>query len=82
MPMTINERIGHAEDAIRAYRISKCENAEAIFDDTDASDLIADLLHFQVHLSFDIQLTLERARMHFDAEQAEDGSQSAGEQQP
>lgn len=82
MPMTMQERIDYAEDAIRAYRISKCENPQAQFDDTDASDLIADLLHFQRYLGFDIELTLDRARMHFDGEQEEEGSQPAGEEQP
>ena len=71
MPMTMQERLDHAADAIRAYRISKCEASQADFEDTDASDLIADLLHLQKHLGFDIELTLERAQGHFKAEQEE-----------
>ena len=78
MAMTMQERITHAEDAIRAYRISKSENAEAPFDETDASDLIADLLHFQVHLGFDVELAVECARMHFDGEQEEEGVNPPG----
>ena len=38
--------------------------------DTDASDLIADLLHLQKHLGHDIEGTIERTMMHFDEEQA------------
>lgn len=78
--MTMQEHIDHAAAAVRAYRIRK--SPEMPLEETDASDLIADLLHLQVSLGFDIELTLDRARMHFDAEQEEEGNQPAGEEQP
>lgn len=74
MPMTMEERLDHARAALNAYFAEKGEpqrkNNE--YDDTDVSDLIADLLHIQKHLKLrDIDKTIATARMHFEAEQAE-----------
>lgn len=74
MPMTMKERIDHAMSAINAYTVTKGEpdRSDGLYEDTDASDLIADLLNLQKHLGFDIELTLERAKMHFESEEADE----------
>jgi hypothetical protein len=75
MPMTMEERLDHARSALRAYSRAKgdtpAEN-DTDFMDTDASDLIADLLHLQKHLGFkDAESTVQTAMMHYEAEQNE-----------
>jgi hypothetical protein len=75
MPMTMEERHGHARAALTAYFAEKGEPAretDADYQDTDVSDLIADLLHLQNHLGHDIVLTIDRAKMHYDAEEEEE----------
>jgi hypothetical protein len=74
MPMTMEERLAHAKAALKAYFDAKDEprwDWPEIYYDTDASDLIADLLLLQKHLGYDVENTLMRAEMHFEAEQAE-----------
>jgi len=74
MPMIMEERLAHAKAALKAYFDAKDEprwDRAEIYYDTDASDLIADLLHLQKHLGHDVDNTLMRAEMHFEAEQAE-----------
>jgi hypothetical protein len=75
MPMTMNERLDHARAAIAAYFAAKGEpkrTCDAEHEDTDVSDLIADLLHLQKFLGLrDIDKTLATARMHYEAEQEE-----------
>jgi len=74
MSITMEERLDHARAALTAYFAEKGEpereNDE--YEDTDVSDLIADLLHLQKHLKLrDIEKTLATAQMHFEAEQEE-----------
>jgi hypothetical protein len=75
MPMTMDERLEHARAAIAAYFAAKGEpkrTCNAEFEDTDVSDLIADLLHLQKSLGLrDIDKTLATAQMHYEAEQEE-----------
>ncbi len=73
MPMSMEERLAHAKAALKAYFDAKDEprwDRAEIYHDTDASDLIADLLHLQKHLGHNVDNTLMRAEMHFEAEQA------------
>ncbi len=81
MPMTMEERLDHARAALSAYFEAKGEperRCDAEYEDTDVSDLIADLLHLQKHLKLrDIDKTLATAVMHFEAE--EDESEQADE---
>jgi hypothetical protein len=76
MSITMEERLDHARAALTAYFAEKGEpernNDE--YEDTDVSDLIADLLHLQKNLNLrDINKTLATALMHFEAEQEEHG---------
>jgi hypothetical protein len=75
MPMTMDERLDHARTAIAAYFYAKGEperTCDAEYEDTDVSDLIADLLHLQKFLDLrDIDKTLATALMHHEAEQEE-----------
>jgi len=75
MPMTMDERLEHARAALTAYFDAKGEPArasDAEYEDTDVSDLIADLLHLQRHLGLkETEPTLQTAVMHFEAEQQE-----------
>ena len=74
MPMTMEERFDHARAALNAYFAEKGEPARENdqYEDTDVSDVIADLLHLQKHLNLrDIDKTLATAQMHFEAEQAD-----------
>jgi hypothetical protein len=70
----MDERLDHARAALTAYFDAKGEpvpEGPDDYQDTDASDLIADLLHLQKHLGFrDEESTLATARMHYEAEQA------------
>jgi hypothetical protein len=69
----MDERLDHARAALTAYFDAKGEpvpEGADDYQDTDASDLIADLLHLQKHLGFrDHESTLATARMHYEAEQ-------------
>jgi hypothetical protein len=75
MPMTMNERLEHARVAITAYFEAKGEplpEGPWDFEDTDASDLIADLLHLQKRLGLRGTLqTIRTAMLHFEAEEEE-----------
>ncbi len=75
MPMTMDERLDHARAAIGAYFAAKGEyvpTSDGEYDDTDVSDLIADLLHLQKYLGLrDPERALATALMHFEAEQEE-----------
>lgn len=82
MPMTMEERLDHARAALRAYFKAKGEAAPDSpedYQDTDASDLIADLLHLQKHLGFkDVESTLATACLHYEAEQEEGATDAFG----
>jgi hypothetical protein len=71
----MSERLDHARAALTAYFEAKGEplpDSLSDYQDTDASDLIADLLHLQKHLGLkDTEATLQTALMHFEAEQDE-----------
>jgi hypothetical protein len=73
MPTTMDERLDHARAAITAYFSAKGEperTCDADYEDTDVSDLIADLLHLQAFLGLrEIDNTLATAQMHYEAEQ-------------
>jgi hypothetical protein len=72
MAITMEERRNHARAALDEYLSSKgepCPIYDTDYQDTDASDLIADLLHLQKHLGYDVETTLMRAEMHYEAEQ-------------
>jgi hypothetical protein len=75
MPMTMTERLEHARAALTAYFEAKGEplpEGPWDYQDTDASDLIADLLHLQERLGLrDTEKTLQTALLHFEAEQEE-----------
>jgi hypothetical protein len=81
MPMTMDERLDHARAAIAAYFSAKGESertCDADYEDTDVSDLIADLLHLRDSLGLrDIDKTLATAQMHYEAEQDEHKEGSA-----
>jgi hypothetical protein len=75
MPMTMEERLDHARAAINGYMEAKGEPAREgdNFEDTDVSDVSADLLHLQKTLKLrDVDKTLGTARMHFEAEQEDE----------
>lgn len=76
MPMTMEERLEHARAALTAYFAAKGEpipEGPSDYEDTDASDLIADLLHLQKHLGYrDAETTLATAVMHYEAEEEEE----------
>jgi hypothetical protein len=76
MPMTMTERLDHARAALKAYFAEKGDPArvtDADYEDTDVSDLIADLLHLRKVLGLrDIDRTLATATMHFEAEEADE----------
>jgi hypothetical protein len=60
--------------ALDEYIRSKGESCpiyDTDYQDTDASDLIADLLHLQKHLKHNVEITLMHARMHYEGEQVE-----------
>jgi hypothetical protein len=75
MPMTMDERLDHARAALTAYFATKGEplpEGPSDFQDTDVSDLIADLLHLQKYLGYkDAETTIATAVMHYEAEQEE-----------
>ena len=76
MPMTMSERLDHARAALRAYFKAKGEHVPKgpwDFEETDASDLIADLLHLQKRLGLvSTEQTLQTALMHFEGEEADE----------
>lgn len=76
MPMTMIERLEHARAALTAYFQEKGEALPGgpwDYEETDASDLIADLLHLQKRLGLRGTLqTLRTAMMHFEAEEEEE----------
>jgi len=76
MPMTMNERLDHARAALTAYFEAKGEalpESPWDYQDTDASDLIADLLHLQKRLGLrGTQETIATAMLHFEAEEEEE----------
>lgn len=82
MPMTMEERLYHARAALTAYFQAKGEALPAHendYEETDASDLIANLLHLQKHLGIcSKETTIERALMHYEAEQEEYSSSNQG----
>lgn len=73
MPMTMTERLDHARAALSAYLDAKGEalpDGSWDYQETDASDLIADLLHLQKRLGLrDTEQTLQTALMHFEGEE-------------
>jgi hypothetical protein len=76
MPMTMNERLDHARAALTAYFEAKGEplpEGPWDYEDTDTSDLIADLLHLQKRLGLrGTEQTIQTAMLHFEAEQEEE----------
>src|ERR1035441_10989905 len=85
MPMTMSERLDHARSALTAYFEAKGEplpDGPWDYEDTDASDLIADLLHLQKRLGLrDTERTLQTAMLHFEAEEEEEPHQACGNKQ-
>jgi hypothetical protein len=83
MPMTMDERLDHARAALSAYFAEKGEpipEGPSDYEDTDTSDLIADLLHLQKYLGYrDAESTLATALMHYEAEQEEHASETRSE---
>jgi hypothetical protein len=83
--MTMSERLDHARSALTAYFEAKGEplpEGPWDYEDTDASDLIADLLHLQKRLGFrDTERTLQTASLHFEAEEEEEPHQACGDNQ-
>jgi hypothetical protein len=82
MPMTMTERLDHARAALTAYFEAKGEplpDGPWDFEDTDASDLIADLLHLQKRLGLrDTEKTLQTALLHFEAEEEDEPEAYSG----
>jgi hypothetical protein len=76
MPMTMTERLDHARAALASYFEAKGEPLpKGLWDyqDTDCSDLIADLLHLQKRLGErGAEETIRTAMMHFEAEEDEE----------
>lgn len=85
MPMTMSERLDHARSALTAYFDAKGEplpEGPWDYEDTDASDLIADLLHLQKRLGLrDTERTIQTAMLHFEAEEEEEPHQACGNNQ-
>ena len=85
MPMTMSERLDHARSALTAYFEAKGEplpEGPWDYEDTDASDLIADLLHLQKRLGLrDTERTIQTAMLHFEAEEEEESHQACGNNQ-
>ena len=76
MPMDNVERAHHAEQALYQYLDSKGEaydesDPKEILD-TEISDLICDLLHHARASGLDPDLAIERALMHFEAEEQDE----------
>jgi hypothetical protein len=75
MSISMPERLEHARAALTAYFAAKGEplpEGPWDYEDTDASDLIADLLHLQKRLGMgDAKQTLQTAVMHYEAEESE-----------
>lgn len=75
MPMTMEERLDHARAALTAHFAEKGEplpEGPWDYEDTDASDLIADLLHLQKRLGVKAaRPTIDTAMMHYEAEEEE-----------
>ncbi len=75
MPMTMTERLDHARAALTSYFEAKGEPSPEgpwDYEDTAASDLIADLLHLQKRLGQRGTVeTLRTALLHFEGEEAE-----------
>lgn len=75
MPMTMSERLDHARAALTAYFQAKGEplpEGPWDYEDTAASDLIADLLHLQKRLGLRGTLeTIRTAILHFEGEEQE-----------
>ena len=73
MPMTMTERLDHARAALTAYFQAKGEpppRGPWDYEDTAASDLIADLLHLQKALGLrGTDETMKTAVLHFEAEE-------------
>ena len=84
MPMKMSERLDHARSALTAYFEAKGEplpEGPWDYEDTDASDLIADLLHLQKRLGLrDTERTLQTAMLHFEAEEEEESGHVGNEQ--
>ena len=89
MAIRMEERLDHARDALNAYFKSKGENPRAgdDFEDTDVSDLIADLLHLQTHLKAwkalerlsRVDACIMTALIHYQAEQKEENIEAGKE---
>jgi hypothetical protein len=73
MPMNNDERADHAGNAMAEYLASKGEPHDQPAEDAEISDLICDLLHHAARLGFHHRDILERALMHYEAENAEEG---------
>ena len=75
MAIMMPERLEHARAALTAYLHAKGEKPPEgpwHYEDTDVSDLIADLLHLQKRLGLrGTKATLQTAMLHFEAEEEE-----------
>jgi len=73
MPTTIHDHVAHGMAAANAHLAALGRSTDH-FDHYELADVVTDLLHLARALGFDTDLLLERARMHFDSEQAEEGT--------
>ena len=69
MTISIETRIGHAENALATYLESKGEERDG---DASIVDLVADLLHMAVSNGYDPEAIVRMATSHVDAESMED----------
>jgi hypothetical protein len=71
MPMTNEERADHAGAAVAEYLSMKGEPHDLPAEEYEISDLICDLLHLGDRFGFNHQELIERALMHYEAENKE-----------
>lgn len=74
-PITNLQRAAWAKAALLGYSAAK-DNERFIYDDEESvfGDMLCDLMHLAGTMSLDWQEHIERARMHYDAEIADEGA--------
>ena len=76
-PITNMQRAAWAKAAVLGYSAAKDE-ARFLYDEEESvfGDMLADLMHYAALAGFDIDEHTERARMHYEAEIADEGAAS------
>ena len=71
--MTNEERAEHAGNAMTEYLSSKGEPHDQPAEEYEISDLICDLLHHSDRFGYDPQAQIDRALLHYHAENHDEG---------